>query len=386
MTETAALIQLVTSGSPETSWEDMHMKTGVGAAVFAVSLAYGVVPASAYTQLFAFGDSLSDAGNHFQATGSPQRPYVMGHASNGPTWVEDLSLQLNLSPLTPSLLGGNDFAFAGAQSGQTDANPNLFHGTAAPNPTREFDLDAQVTAYQTAHPNPVPGALYTLDIGANDISGALATFPTNPAEITSILSQAVANTITAVTDLYNDGARDLLFYEVPDAGLAAFLRDSASKPSERHALTFDQAMLAALGALNAPGLKIFDLQTFSLLDEVVGNPTAFGFNPTTIHESCFDTSALTLCSTLPAVQNSYFFWDGLHPTEAGHLIAADRAFGLVAPEPSTWGMMLVGFIGLGLIGFRERTRRTAPARAVRSYPKSHQERTGTNNQRLTGFP
>ena len=88
------------------------MKKGLAADFFVTAFAHSVLPASAYTQLFAFGDSLSDAGNLFQVTGSPSAPYFMGHASNGPTWVEHLSLQLNLSSLTPSLLGGNDFAFA----------------------------------------------------------------------------------------------------------------------------------------------------------------------------------------------------------------------------------------------------------------------------------
>jgi phospholipase/lecithinase/hemolysin len=340
------------------------MRKGVGAAIFAASLVYGVLPASAYTDLFAFGDSLSDAGNLFQATGSPPAPYFMGHASNGPTWVEDLSLQLNLGSLTPSLLGGNDFAFAGAQSGETDANPNFLGGTTTPNPTRMIDLDAQVAAYHNAHKNPVPGALYTLDIGANDISAALTTFPTDPS---AVVSQAVANTISAVVGLYNDGARDLLFYEVPDVGLTPLVFGTPPQSLiSGIALTFDQAVLTGLGALNAPGLKVFDLQTFSLFDELVGNPTAFGFNPTTIHESCFDATAQTLCSMLPAVQNSYLFWDGLHPTEAGHLIAADLAFGLVAPEPSTWALMLFGFMGLGLVGYRERARRALPVLAAPS--------------------
>ena len=347
------------------------MRKGAGAAILAASLAYGVLPASAYTDLFAFGDSLSDAGNLFQATGNPPAPYFMGHASNGPTWAEDLSLQLKLGSLTPSLLGGNDFAFAGAQSGETDANPNFLGGATTPNPTRRFDLDAQVAAYHNAHPNPVPGALYTLDIGANDISAALTTFPTDPSEITKVVSQAAANAISGVVDLYNDGARDLLFYEVPDAGLTPLVFGTPQQSLiSGIALTFDQAVLAGLGALNAPGLKVFDLQTFDLLDEVVGNPTAFGFNPTTIHDSCFDATAQTLCSTLPAVQDSYFFWDGVHPTEAGHLITADLAFGLVAPEPSTWGLMLVGFIGLGLVGYRERARRAVPVPTARSYAKN----------------
>ena len=328
------------------------MRKGAGAAILAASLAYGVLPASAYTNLFAFGDSLSDAGNHFQATGSPPAPYFMGHSSNGPTWVEDLSLQLNLGPLTPSLLNGNDFAFAAAQSGETDANPNFLPGTTTPNPTRMFDLDAQVAAYHNAHPDPVPGALYTLDIGANDISAALTTFPTDPS---TVVSQAVANTVSAVVELYNDGARDLLFYEVPDAGLTPLVFGTPPQSLiSGIALTFDQAVLAGLTALNAPGLKIFDLQTFGLFDEIVGDPMAFGFNPTTIHDACLDMATGALCSTLPAVQDTYLFWDDVHPTERGHSITASVARALVAPEPATWAMMLVGFIGLVLAGGRAR--------------------------------
>ena len=338
------------------------MKKRLGLAILAASLAYGVAPASAYTALFAFGDSLSDAGNLYLATGTPPPPYYNGHFSNGPTWVEDLSLQLGLGPLTPSLAGGNDFAFGGAQSGQTDSNPNFLPGTTTPNPTRAFDLDAQVAAYQTAHKNPVPGALYTLDIGANDIFGALKTFPTNPGEIATVVSQAVANTITAVTDLYNDGARNLLFYEVPDLGeTPAFFGTTAQGTVSALAFSFDQAVLAGLGPVEAQGLRVFDLQTFALLDEIVNDPQAYGFNPATIHEPCFDASTDAVCSLLPAVQDAYLFWDSVHPTEAGQVITAGFAYALVTPEPSTWAMMLVGFLGLGLAGYR--ARRAPPARA-----------------------
>ena len=219
-----------------------------------------------------------------------------------------------------------------------------------------FDLDAQVAAYQNVHQNPVPGALYALDIGANDIAAAFRTFPTNPSEIATVVSQAVTNTISAVTDLYKDGARDFLFYELPDAGLTAlFFGTTEQSLVSGIARSFDQAVLAGLGALNAPGLKLFDLQTFELFDELVGDPTAFGFNPTTIHDACLDATTGALCSALPAVQDTYLFWDDVHPTERGHSITASFARALVAPEPATWAMMLVGFIGLVLAGSRARS-------------------------------
>ena len=62
----------------------------------------------AYTALFAFGDSLSDAGNDWIVDGhtDPVPPYYQGHFSNGLTWVEDLSNMLFPgTTLTPSLAG-----------------------------------------------------------------------------------------------------------------------------------------------------------------------------------------------------------------------------------------------------------------------------------------
>jgi len=89
-----------------------------------------------FKTLFAFGDSLSDAGNDYYVDGGtdPVSPYYKGHFSNGPTWVEDLSQMLGLGPLTPSLKGGHDFAFGGAETGPTlieGANPGDLLGQVA---------------------------------------------------------------------------------------------------------------------------------------------------------------------------------------------------------------------------------------------------------------
>ncbi len=164
-----------------------------------------------FKTLFAFGDSLSDAGNDYYIDGGtdPVSPYYQGHFSNGLTWVEDLSKKLGLGTLTPSLKGGHDFAFGGAETG-----PTAIEG---PNPG---DLLGQVAQYGLEYPQ-YQGALYTLDIGGNDIDKALDEFRAN--EITSdtvgtVVAQAEANTVHAVETLFGFGARNLLFYEVAGSG------------------------------------------------------------------------------------------------------------------------------------------------------------------------
>jgi hypothetical protein len=148
------------------------MNRKLSLAAFAVSLGVAGTPAAAaYTSIFAFGDSLSDAGNLFSETGGavPLKPYVDGHFSNGPTWVEDLSQMLGLGPMKPFLTSadGTNFAFGDAQTGPTDNNPF------DPNSPFHIDLPDQINAYDLLNPKPVEGALYTLDIGANDIMNAL---------------------------------------------------------------------------------------------------------------------------------------------------------------------------------------------------------------------
>ena len=90
-----------------------------------------------YSAIYAFGDSLSDAGNlsiftSLTGTEPVSPPYyqekygdITGNVfSNGPTWVQDLSIALGLGTLTPSLTGGTDFAYGGAETGATPQNAN----------------------------------------------------------------------------------------------------------------------------------------------------------------------------------------------------------------------------------------------------------------------
>ena len=76
------------------------------------------VRAGMITGIISFGDSLSDVGNTYLAAGIPQSPpYYQGHYSNGPIWLEYLASKLGVAAPAPSLAGGLDNAWGGAQTG-----------------------------------------------------------------------------------------------------------------------------------------------------------------------------------------------------------------------------------------------------------------------------
>jgi phospholipase/lecithinase/hemolysin len=312
--------------------------------------------AAGFSAEYVFGDSLSDVGNVYLATSGiePASPYVEGQFSNGPVWVQDLAGRLGLPALTPSLAGGSDYAFGGATTGFPSTNNPL-----VPN------LTQQVDTFFSGHASAPSDALYTFSIGANDLFAILKSGLTP--------QQAAAAALVVASeagDLAAAGAKDLVLFDVPDLGvtpqITALGSPAASAAATALSAYFDEQVLIDLAPVEAAGLTVFDLNTYALLDKAVQDPSAFGFSNVT--DPCwtggFTGSATggSLCSTLPAVQDTYLFWDDVHPTAAGQLLVSDaalRALGLPVPEPSTWAMLLVGFGGLGFAGYRARARAAA---------------------------
>jgi phospholipase/lecithinase/hemolysin len=313
--------------------------------------------AAQFSAEYVFGDSLSDVGNVYLATGGaePASPYVNGQFSNGPVWAQDLAGRLGLPALTPSLAGGTDYAFGGATTGSPYTN-----SSAVPN------LEQQVGAFLAGNVSAPSTALYTFSIGANDLFAILdgSTGGLTPAQAAGAAAQVVASEAAALAAA---GAKKLVLFDVPDLGQTpgiTALGPGASAAATALSLFFDQAVLQDLAPVEAAGLTVYNLDTYFLIDEAVQDPAAFGFS--NVADPCwtggFTGGAGSLCSADPAVQDTYLFWDDVHPTAAGHLLVADAALsamGLPVPEPSTWAMLVIGFGGLGFAGYRARGRATA---------------------------
>jgi len=112
------------------------------------------------TGIVSFGDSLSDVGNYYAATGGVSPPtaygYAQGEFTNGRNWVQYLAQDLGVAAPTASVNGGTDYAHGGAMTGSGTTVSTFGPGTATVS-----NIGQQITDYLGSH-MPTAGQLYTI--------------------------------------------------------------------------------------------------------------------------------------------------------------------------------------------------------------------------------
>ncbi|WP_029416521.1 SGNH/GDSL hydrolase family protein [Brevundimonas bacteroides] len=291
-----------------------------GAALGALTLAAaaalsGTASAQTYNRLVVFGDSLSDNGNLFLASGGTQPtspPYFRGRFSNGPVFTELLGF--NAARFNGSVNGSINYAYGGSRTDNVVAFPP--------------GMRQQLTTYTTAGGTFRSGDLVSVLGGANNIFQALGAFPTQPAAvqanptgyITPFVTGAVSDISFIVGDIASRGAGTILVTNLPRLGVTPQFRPTPLAPLADFAGTaFNTGLQSALLTLapTRPNTNIILFDLAKVGDALASNPGLFGL--TNVTASCFN--GVTVC---PDPQN-YLYWDGVHPTAAGHALIANLA-------------------------------------------------------------
>jgi phospholipase/lecithinase/hemolysin len=293
---------------------------------------------SRFSGIVVFGTSLSDTGNGFALVGevgtppdyslgpqlTPTLPYAKGghHLSNGATWIEQFARPLGLAgSVRPALQG----------SGRAT---NFAVGTARARPIPlNFDLTTQVNTFLLQSGGvAAPDALYVIEMGGADVRDAFEEALRPGGNPGAILQAAVASIVTNIQTLYAAGAREFLVWNVPNVALTPAGRSLGPAAGLVGAMvteTFNDALSLSLSqppVSTLPGIILERLNAFQLLNDIIANPVAFGF--TNVTSACVTPDVPSFECHNP---DEFLFWDGIHPTKAGHAVIAQKAVDVLNP-------------------------------------------------------
>ena len=273
---------------------------------FVLLVALLAIPAAAlssdFDTLVVFGDSLSDNGNLYAVSPDsvPAVYYYQGRFSNGRVWAEYLA---GSGFLDCTL---DDRAWGGAETDSTNP-PGLLN---------------QVEDFVTTETLPA-NALFAIWCGANDFLGG-----------GTDVAGSVANIASAMNDLADFGAQEMMVVNLPDLGATPRLvgtvdEAGATALSENFNATLATAITAfRLAHLN---VRVYEIDSYAFLNAIIADPAAYGFTnatdvcPAYATENDFDNSA------------GYVFWDDIHPTTETHRLLAEQVLSRLPDDDDDGG-------------------------------------------------
>jgi phospholipase/lecithinase/hemolysin len=282
--------------------------------------------AGTFSEMFFFGDSLSDNGNLYQAVKiipkSP--PYYEGRFSNGPVWAEYLGNKFYEKYHTEYQI----YAVGGATA--------VYHSPAKG--AFPYVLKEEVNKYLNER-TPKEDSLFVIWIGGNDY------LDEKREEVNELVNDVVDGTIANIKKLIDHGARHFLILDLPNLSAVPYAKTVNDARKERllsltqlHHMKISEAILNLQSEYSA--LSFVYMDVYHLFNDLIAHPDVYNakyhLHLTNTADNCWTggyvykntfpeeslKAAEALGGTICADPDAYLFWDTIHPTVVIHQMLA----------------------------------------------------------------
>jgi phospholipase/lecithinase/hemolysin len=315
-------------------------------------------PLDRFSDIYVFGDSLSDPGNLFNALfGAPASPafpvYPDAQFTDGAAWA---------SQIGADFASGRNFAHGSARAAPTPAQTFTFPDLTTPSDPFDTvdivfdvpDFADQIALYQASGQTLGANPLAAVWFGGNDLRDAVSVLDPFP-----VVASALNSIGAGLASLAGEGFTNLAVFGLPDLGKIPEIRalgDGAMAAATAATVAFNdnlQDLLAVLPSTLPIPVEVTYVDTFDLFNDILGDPTAFGFQDA--ETACLDA---LLVGAVPNCAG-FVFYDDIHPTAQAHALIAERFTAAVAPVPLPAGWVLMLSLGGALALLRRRQRALA---------------------------
>ena len=298
-----------------------------------------------HRQIVSFGNSESDCGN--TTFGELSLPFIGLYANaespytNGAVWVKQLGNLWN-TPVEASFKGGLAYGMAGAQT-STDTQVTPFADVLTPPPPFPVpgipipiatgviyipSMETQVNQFLTERKDVSKKAIIFHRGSFNDLFFDALAPPVDP-EGDGLL--AAVDTINNLATLKKAGYKNQVTFTTPVNFPNPIV---VGLGSELFANTFNAALLAGLKSTNQHPVVI-DINSF--INDIVGNLPFYGFTGVGGNGVVpYIAPGLGPMSTLTGPNDTFFWFDGLHVSEAVQSLTSQYIFNILE-APECWG-------------------------------------------------
>jgi len=273
--------------------------------------------AKSFNNIIAFGDSLSDH-HGLETYLGPYDPVLNPNGAleawtNGDVWVEYLADRLNAD------LDNNAIAGAMTVGHENDSIQALSDAGQLP----QLGLAGQVNSFSDEDAGfNAAKTLFTIWIGGNDLL-KYGRGESSAASAEELISDAIDNTINAMSVLANEGALNILVINLPDLGKSPAY--NTKTPAEIAAVstlsaTFNSALETGISNFETlfPSVTVYTFDVYSFLIEIIDDGT---FENSTGTYMVLDQDGNKTGETNEPADD-YLFWDSIHPTTKAHELVA----------------------------------------------------------------